>query len=114
MFRTQYPSANAPHALTSSWIFSSDDSISSVGDYTKTGSSTNSLTGLFQQAGAFGITVFVAIGDWGADDGVIDKNPHVQYCGSDPWVTACGGSIIGFNGASHLDAGQRGPRMGVE
>jgi kumamolisin len=48
----------------------------------------------FQSAAAQGVTVFVAAGDLGSDDGVNDGKAHVQYPASDPWVTACGGTVI--------------------
>ncbi len=49
---------------------------------------------LFQQASLMGITVLAASGDAGANSGVHDGLPHVEYPASDHWVTACGGTVI--------------------
>jgi subtilase family serine protease len=98
----------APSALTSSWLYL-DDSAATIGDYTKTGSNMANLTTVFQQAAAMGVTVFGASGDWGADNRNLDRNAHVSYPASDPWVTACGGTIIGFNGAATWTPANAGP-----
>jgi hypothetical protein len=115
MFQTQDPTANAPSVLSASWELSSDDSASlvyegtdyGIGDYTASGTLANNLTSVFQQAtAAFGITILIPSGDWGADNGfnyyntaasnnVPDGNPHVLYPSSDPWVTSCGGTMLG-------------------
>jgi len=55
------------------------------------------------EAASQGITVFVASGDMGSDAGVGDGAAHVQYPSSDPWVTACGGTVI--TGISPLQEG---------
>jgi hypothetical protein len=52
------------------------------------------LTALFQQAANIGMTVFAATGDDGSDGGEDDGNAHVNYPSTDPWITACGGTII--------------------
>jgi kumamolisin len=47
-----------------------------------------------QDAAAQGLTVCIASGDFGAPSNVSDNKPHVQYPASDPWVLACGGTMI--------------------
>lgn len=51
---------------------------------------------VFQQAANAGITVLAAAGDSGADDDSGDgcKDRDVDYPGSSPWVTSCGGTQI--------------------
>jgi hypothetical protein len=77
-----------PSTLTSSWLLSRDDQ--------NLGSTVlNTLSAAFQAAAARGISVFIALGDSGSEDSVGDGKVHVQYPGSDPWVTSCGGTTIG-------------------
>ncbi len=57
------------------------------------------ISGAFREAAQAGITVLAASGDGGSNCGVaaIGSDPpraHVLYPASDPWVTACGGTII--------------------
>lgn len=52
------------------------------------------LSGKFQALGTMGITVFSACGDDGARSLTTDRNVHVQYPGSDNWVTSCGGTTV--------------------
>jgi len=54
----------------------------------------NQMTAAFQSAAAIGMTVLVATGDNGSDCQEHDGNAHVQYPASDPWVIACGGTIV--------------------
>jgi kumamolisin len=51
----------------------------------------------FQDAQGLGITVCVASGDNGADDGVGDGKNHVDFPASSPWVLACGGTSLQVN-----------------
>jgi Pro-kumamolisin, activation domain len=77
-----------PSTLTCSWLLSRDDQ--------NLGSTVlDTLSGAFQAAAARGISVFIALGDSGSEDSVGDGKVHVQYPGSDPWVTSCGGTTIG-------------------
>jgi kumamolisin len=48
----------------------------------------------FQAAAAMGISVFVAAGDSGLTDGVSGRTAHVDFPGSSPFVTACGGTRL--------------------
>ena len=56
------------------------------------------ISSLFQSAAMMGITVFAASGDDGASDdptaGEDWPGLNVDYPGSDPWVTCCGGTLI--------------------
>lgn len=45
-------------------------------------------------ASLLGITVCIASGDNGADDGVGDGNNHVDFPASSPWAIACGGTSL--------------------
>ncbi|KAH7018899.1 putative serine protease [Ilyonectria destructans] len=49
------------------------------------------------EVAAAGITVFGISGDWGADNDVGDGKAHIGAPGSDPSVTCCGGTIVGFH-----------------
>ena len=46
----------------------------------------------FATAAALGITVFCAAGDHGSTDGEPDQKNHVDFPGSSPYVTSCGGT----------------------
>jgi kumamolisin len=69
-----------------------------------------SLSNSFQEAAARGIIVFAATGDTGSDcvdqgTPLSDGSAHVNYPASDPWVTACGGTVISNISASSFDEG---------
>jgi kumamolisin len=49
---------------------------------------------LFQDAAALGITVCVAAGDNGSNDGLPDGRAHVDFPASSPHVLACGGTRL--------------------
>lgn len=51
-----------------------------------------------EDCAALGITVLVAAGDNGSDDGVGDGQDHVDYPGSSPLVTCCGGTKLTADG----------------
>jgi Pro-kumamolisin, activation domain len=86
---------NQPTVITSSYPLSLSDDSGSIGSAADSGSTAHLLSSLFQQLAAVGVCVFIALGDWGSDDQVIDGKTHVSYPGSDPWVTSCGGTVIG-------------------
>lgn len=50
-----------------------------------------------QAANVKGINVFVAAGDNGSDDGVGDRQPHVDYPASSPFAIGCGGTKLTVN-----------------
>ncbi len=86
-----------PTAITSSFPLSLDDSSSSIGSLSDTSSIAYQLSALFQSIAALGIECFMGLGDWGSDDGFTDGSKHVSYPGSDPWITSCGGTVLGVN-----------------
>jgi hypothetical protein len=95
--RAIFPPAgdNPPSVLSISWVSYLDDSVASIGDVTASGSPAGVLRPLLQAAAARGVTIFMAAGDWGANDLFGGTGCHVLYPGSDPWVTCCGGTIVG-------------------
>lgn len=97
------PGDNPPIALSASWVMKFSDDTGAIGDPNTKGTIAYTMTGLFQKAAAAGITVFLPIGDWGADDQIVDGNCHVAYPNSDPWVTSCGGTIIGSVSGSSFE-----------
>lgn len=54
----------------------------------------NLITDRLRLAATIGMTVVVAAGDHGSDCLEQDGRAHVQYPASDPWVIACGGTVI--------------------
>jgi kumamolisin len=89
------PGENQPSVLTASWVLSLQDDSGTIGSSTDTGSIAYAISNFLQLAAAAGITVFMALGDWGADDSVIDGSCHTSFPSSDPWAVSCGGTIIG-------------------
>lgn len=49
---------------------------------------------VLQAAASLGVTVCVASGDSGSDDGVSDGGDHVDFPASSPYVLACGGTRV--------------------
>jgi hypothetical protein len=95
--RAVFPLAgdNPPSVLTASWVpYLSDDS-GSVGLLSNSASPVSILDGYLQSAAARGITVLMALGDWGANNLNSDTICHVSYPNCNPWVTSCGGTILG-------------------
>ncbi len=60
----------------------------------------NAFNGAFHDAALLGISVCVAAGDNGSDDGVGDGSNHVDFPASSPWVLACGGTRLHANGGT--------------
>ncbi|MBV9275400.1 MAG: S8/S53 family peptidase [Verrucomicrobia bacterium] len=48
----------------------------------------------FKDAAAMGITILASSGDLGSGCGLADRKAHVQYPGTDPYVTCVGGTTI--------------------
>jgi hypothetical protein len=84
-----------PTVVTCSFNFFGTDSTSSIGDVSDTGSAAFQMSSLFQQLALSGVGVFIIAQDRGSNDGDTDGNTHVNYPGSDPWVTCVGGTVIG-------------------
>ena len=84
-----------PSVLSISWyIANGDDSGTLSGEGVST-AFVNAVSAAFQDAAVMGVTILVASGDTGSDSKKKDGKAHVQYPGSDPWVTSCGGTTIG-------------------
>ena len=66
-----------------------------IGDPSASGSTAHWMHTYLRSAHTRGITVFMAMGDWGSADTITDGLCHVAYPHSDPAVTACGGTIVG-------------------
>jgi Pro-kumamolisin, activation domain len=86
---------NPPSALTNSWFSIFGDDPGQIGDPSASGSIAQWMHTKLRSAHTRGITVFMAIGDWGSADQIADGNCHVAYPHSDTAVTACGGTIVG-------------------
>jgi hypothetical protein len=89
------PGDNAPSVLTASWILTTSDDPATIGNPSTAGTLSNVLSGYMQTAAMRGITVFMALGDWGSANQQCDGKCHVSYPNSDPWLTSCGGTIVG-------------------
>lgn len=59
-----------------------------------TKSARDKIHGFFVQAASLHKTILVATGDNGTDDGNQDGLAHVQFPASDPYITACGGTVM--------------------
>jgi len=96
---------NPPSVLSASWVPYLSDDFNTVGLLSNPASPVSIFDGYLQMAAARGLTVLMAIGDWGANNLVSYNNVlnglppdilcHVSYPNCDPWVTACGGTILG-------------------
>src|ERR1700722_7188022 len=82
-----------PSVVTCSFYFWADDA--SVGSPSSSGSIAATVSPLFQALAAQGIDVFIISQDNGSNDGVGGGGTHVEYPGSDPWVTSVGGTVVG-------------------
>lgn len=65
-----------------------------------TAQSLQSFNSALQSAAAVGVTVCVACGDNGSDDGVGDGLDHVDFPASSPYSLACGGTKLTISGSS--------------
>jgi kumamolisin len=59
----------------------------------------NAFNAAFHDAALLGISVCVAAGDDGSNDGVGDGGNHVDFPASSPWVLACGGTRLQAHGS---------------
>jgi hypothetical protein len=84
-----------PTVVTCSFNFFGTDTPGSIGDVSNSGSAAFQMSSLFQELAALGIGVFIIAQDRGSNDGDKDGRTHVDYPGSDPWVTCVGGTVIG-------------------
>ncbi len=65
-----------------------------------TAQSLQSYNSALQSAAAVGVSVCVAAGDNGSDDGVGDGKDHVDFPASSPYALACGGTTLKISGSS--------------
>jgi kumamolisin len=104
------PGENQPGVVTMSFGINLGDDASGTSAYTGIGSlsDTSSLVYLMNKVltelAGVGVNVFCALGDWGSGNWfplagssptVPDAAMHVSYPGTDPAVTACGGTVLG-------------------
>ena len=100
--RIAHPKAGDPPMVTvlsiSYSLVGADDDITPMGVYPSM--LFNEMSSDFQDMAAKGVTVFAASGDGGSNgwnnESKADGKAHVAYPGSDPWVTSCGGTTIGY------------------
>jgi kumamolisin len=90
---------NDPSVLSISWGYTE---LESANGLTWTKSAMNFISSMFHDAALLGVTVLVASGDSGSDDGVGDHRAHVDYPASDPYVTACGGTTLSRAGGTRF------------
>ena len=65
-----------------------------------TASAVTTMNAVLQDASTLGISVYVAAGDSFATDGVDDGKAHVDFPGSSPYATSCGGTHIAVSGTA--------------
>ena len=65
-----------------------------------TAQSLQSYNSALQSAASIGVTVCVACGDNGSDDGVGDGKDHVDFPASSPYSLACGGTKLTISGSA--------------
>ncbi len=65
-----------------------------------TAQSLQSFNSALQSAAAVGVTVCIASGDNGSDDGVGDGQDHVDFPASSPYALACGGTKLTISGSA--------------
>jgi hypothetical protein len=75
-------------------VISQDDSPNALGLAGFSAMEITSLENAFQEAAVTGVSIFVASGDSGSNYNGVKHS--VQWPASNPWVTACGGTTVGF------------------
>jgi kumamolisin len=60
----------------------------------------NAFNAAFHDAALMGISVCAASGDSGSSDGEVDRNVHVDFPASSPWVLGCGGTTLVAHGTT--------------
>jgi hypothetical protein len=86
--------SSRPSVVTTSWVLARGDDTNTLGLDGLSTSQVNAVSAKFQALAALGVTIFAACGDDGSRSDTFDGSAHVQYPGSDPWVTSCGGTTI--------------------
>jgi kumamolisin len=82
---------NKPSVLSISW---------GGAESSWTAQSLQSFNSALQSAAAVGVTVCIACGDNGSDDGVGDGQDHVDFPASSPYALACGGTKLTISGSA--------------
>jgi len=82
---------NTPSVLSISW---------GAPESAWTAQSLQSFNSALQAAAAVGVTVCVAAGDNGSDDGVGDGLDHADFPSSSPYSMACGGTTLNISGGT--------------
>lgn len=86
-----HDATNRPSVLSISWGW---PEMETYGGLTWSQAAIDAVSATFQEAAVLGVTVFAATGDYGSNCGQGDGVAHVLYPGSDPGLTACGGTSI--------------------
>lgn len=86
-----HDTANAPSVISISW---------GGPESNWSQSAVTALDDACQSAAALGVTITVASGDSGSDDGVGDGADHVDFPASSPHVLACGGTELTGSGST--------------
>ena len=86
---------NKPSVLSISW---------GAPESSWTAQSLQSFNSALQSAAAVGVTVCVACGDNGSDDGVGDGQDHVDFPASSPYSLACGGTKLQISGGGSISS----------
>jgi kumamolisin len=84
--------AHSPSVISISYGYAENEKNNE--GFTFTLSAIQAINATFQEAAVLGVTIFASSGDEGSDCGIGDKKAHVEYPGSDPYVTCCGGTSI--------------------
>ena len=84
-------SKNRPSVISISYGWPENDTFGSL---TWSQAAIDAVNQTFQEAAAMGVTIFVSSGDNGSSCGQPGGKAHVEYPGSDPYVTCCGGTTI--------------------
>jgi subtilase family serine protease len=86
-----HDAVNKPSVISISYGWAEKEAF---GGLTWTLAAVSAVNVTFQEAAMLGVSVFVSSGDDGSECGIRDRNAHVLYPGSDPFVTCCGGTSI--------------------
>ncbi|MEV5011929.1 S53 family peptidase [Streptomyces sp. NPDC055692] len=95
--RAVHPKAGdpTPSVISISWFIVRGDDPGALAAEGVSTAELNAVSAALKDAATLGITVLVTSGDRGSDCKVGDGKAHVEYPGSDPWATSCGGTTVG-------------------
>jgi len=86
-----HDTVNKPSVISISYGWPENET---AGNLTWSQAAINAVDTTFQEAAAIGVTILVSSGDSGSGCGMGDGKAHVEYPGSDPYVTCVGGTSI--------------------